>query len=79
MNLYCPPDYSPDFLSKAFAVFMEQVSGDSFVRGDFNCRLNPLLDKRPSDTVPLLSRQGCSLINVMILNILMCGGCFYCF
>lgn len=33
MNLYCSPRYSPDFLSKAFAVFMEQASGDSFWEG----------------------------------------------
>lgn len=25
MNLYCPPAYSPGFLSKAFAVFMERA------------------------------------------------------
>ncbi len=52
MNLYCPPGYSPDFLSKAFAVFMDQASGDSFVGGDFNCHLNPSLDKFPSDFYP---------------------------
>lgn len=47
MNLYCPPGYFPDFLSKAFAVFMELASGDSFVGGDFDCHLNPCLDKLP--------------------------------
>lgn len=29
MNLCCPPRYSPEFLSKAFAVFMQLASGDS--------------------------------------------------
>ena len=52
MNLYCPPGYSPDFLSKAFAVFMDLASEDSFVGGDFNCHLNPSLDKLPPDISP---------------------------
>ena len=30
MNLYCPPGYSHDFLSKAFAEFTKLVSGDSW-------------------------------------------------
>lgn len=37
MNLYCPPPYFPDFLSKAFAVFMKWASEDCSVGGDFNC------------------------------------------
>ena len=45
MNLYCPPAYSPDFLSKTLAVFMEHASGT--LVGDFNCHLNPSLDKLP--------------------------------
>lgn len=57
MNLYCPPGHSPDFLSKAFAQFAELASEDSFVGGDFNCHLNPSLDKFPPSTSPL-SRQA---------------------
>ena len=33
--------------SQAFAEFTELASGDSFVGGDFNCHLNPSLDKLP--------------------------------
>lgn len=57
MNLYCPSAYSPDFLSKTFADFMNHASGDSFVGEDFNCHLNPSLDKRPSD-MSLPSKAG---------------------
>lgn len=62
MNLYCPSGYSPDFLSKAFSVFMDQASGDSFV-GDFNCHLYPSLDKFPSDFSPP-SKQARVLSNI---------------
>ena len=52
MNLYCTPAYSPDFLFKAFAVFIEWASGDSFVDRDFCCHLNPSLYKLPPDISP---------------------------
>lgn len=50
-NLYCPPGYSLDFLSKAFAEFAKLASKNSFVGGDFNCYLNPL-DKCPPGISP---------------------------
>lgn len=37
MNLYCPPAFSLDFVSKTFAVFMGRASGSA-------------VDKHPSDT-----------------------------
>lgn len=52
MNIYCPPAYSPYFLSKTFAMFINHASGDSFLGGDFNCHLNPSLDKCLFDTSP---------------------------
>ncbi|KAI4794777.1 hypothetical protein KUCAC02_031848, partial [Chaenocephalus aceratus] len=52
MNLSYPPAYPTDFLSKAFAEFTELASEDSFVGGDFNCHLNPSLDKFPPGINP---------------------------
>lgn len=57
MNIYCPPGYSPGFLSKAFAEFADLASENSFVGGDFNCHLNPSLDKLPPGISPP-SRQA---------------------
>uniref|UniRef100_A0A3P9IGB8 exodeoxyribonuclease III n=1 Tax=Oryzias latipes TaxID=8090 RepID=A0A3P9IGB8_ORYLA len=52
MNLYCPPNYSPDFLTKTFSQFSELSSTISLVGGDFNCLLNPLVDRYPSRSSP---------------------------
>lgn len=52
MNLYCPPGYSSNFLSKPFTEFATLASDISFVGGDFNCQLNPSLDKLPPGTSP---------------------------
>ena len=50
MNLYCPPGFSPDFLSKAFSIFADMEADHSFVAGDFNCHLEPARDKLPPGT-----------------------------
>lgn len=52
INLYCPPGYSPSFLASTFAMFADFASADSFVGGDFNCHIDPFLDKRPSSSPP---------------------------
>lgn len=53
MNLYCPPNYSPDLLTKAFSEFAEVTSPLALVGGDFNCLLNPQLDRHPPGNSPL--------------------------
>lgn len=60
MNLYCPPNYSPDFLTKAFSEFAELSSTVDLVGGDFKCLLNPLVDRHPSRNSPL-SKQANAL------------------
>ena len=37
VNLYCPPNYSPDLLAKALSEFAEVSSPLALVGGDFNC------------------------------------------
>ncbi len=47
MNIYCPPGHPTDFRTKAFADFEELTSDYSYVAGDFNCHINPQLDRLP--------------------------------
>jgi exonuclease III len=42
------PSPPPDFLTKIFLDFSELNSDTAVVGGDFNCLLNPLIDKFPS-------------------------------
>ena len=44
---------------------MERAAGDSFVGGDFNCHLNPSLDKLPSDISPP-SKRARVLTNICV-------------
>lgn len=55
MNLYCPPNYSLDLLTKAFSEFAEVSSPLALVGGDFNCLLNPRLDRHPPRNSPVKS------------------------
>lgn len=58
INLYCPPGSSPSFLASTCATFADLASEDSFVGGDFNCHIDPLLDKRPSSSPPTSQAQN---------------------
>lgn len=60
MNIYFPPAHPPDFLTKAFLDFSELNSDTAVVGGDFNCLLNPLIDKFLSG-IASLSPQAKSL------------------
>lgn len=62
MNLYCPPNYSLDLLTKAFSEFAEVSSPLALVGGDFNCLLNPQLDRHPPRNSPL-SNQAKALLS----------------
>ncbi len=75
MNLYCPQDYSPDFLSKVFAEFSELATGDSFVGGDFTISIPPFINFRLA-FLPLHGKLRYSLLYVMILDIQMHEGSF---
>lgn len=47
MSIYCPPGLTGDYLISAFTKLANLNIRNSFVGGDFNCHLNPLLDKSP--------------------------------
>lgn len=63
MSIYCPPGHSSDFLTKAFADFMELTSEYSYVAGDFNCHIDPLLDRLPPGVGPP-GKQAKSLVSI---------------
>ena len=45
LNVYAPPICPPDFYTKAFSLFSDWIVASSVIAGDFNCCLNPRLDK----------------------------------
>lgn len=56
LNIYYPPAHPPDFITKVFSNFSEIHSDISIVGGDFNCILNPLIDRLPHKATPLSSQ-----------------------
>lgn len=50
LNVYAPPGHPTDFITKAFLEFAELETECSIVGGDFNCHLNPLIDRMPADS-----------------------------
>ncbi len=60
MNVYCPPAHPTDFLTKIIFEFSTMNSAHSIVGGDFNCILNPIMDRFPPKISPL-SLQAKSL------------------
>lgn len=56
LNVYYPPSHLSDFVKKVFFDFSEIQSDITNMDGDFNCILNPLIDRSPSKAIPL-SRQ----------------------
>lgn len=56
LNVYSPPAHLSDFVKKVFFDFSEIQSDITNMDGDFNCILNPLIDRLPLKAIPL-SRQ----------------------
>lgn len=63
LNVYYPPAHPSDFITKVFLDFSEIQSDIAIVGGDFNCILNPLIDKLPS-TAMCLSPQAKALCSI---------------
>ena len=47
MNVYYPPSHPLDFITKVFVDLAEMRADTVIVGGDFNCMLNPLIDRFP--------------------------------
>lgn len=57
LNVYAPNDNSPQFMKTIFDLVLEMAQGILLIGGDFNCVLNPFLDKNPTSNVhPTMSR-----------------------
>ena len=63
LNVYYPPAHPSDFITKVFLDFSEIQSDIAIVGGDFNCILNPLIDKLPSKAMSL-SPQAKALCSI---------------
>lgn len=57
MNIYNPPGYRSDFLPNLFSKVIDLDVRNTFIEGDFNCHLNPIVDKSPPRK-PSLSPQA---------------------
>lgn len=53
LNVYYPPAHPSDFMTTVFTDFAEINSDISIVGGDFNCILNPVIDRLPYKPLPL--------------------------
>lgn len=47
MNIYNPPGYPSDLLTTSFSKVIDLNIRNTFIGGDFNCHLNPIMDKSP--------------------------------
>lgn len=63
LNLYCPPGYSPDFLSNVISDFVNLTSDHLIVAGDFNCILDPSMDRLPVHNLTI-SKQAKRLLSL---------------
>lgn len=57
LNVYCPPCHPLNFLTEAFAKLSDFAVEKSIVGGDFNCLMNPLMDRFPLGALAL-SKQS---------------------
>lgn len=51
LNVYCPPGHPLDFLTEAFTKLSDLAVENTIVGGDFNCLMNPLMDRFPLGTL----------------------------
>lgn len=57
LNVYCPPCHPLHFLMEAFTKLSDLAVESTIVGGDFNCLMNPLMDRFPLSALPL-SKQS---------------------
>lgn len=51
LNVYAPNDNNPQFMKTIFDLVLEKAQGMLLIGGDFNCVLNPFVDKSPNSNV----------------------------
>lgn len=56
MNIYYPPNHPTELITKAFTEFADIECEQSIIGGDFNCLLDPQMDKSPSEIRPPTKR-----------------------
>lgn len=63
LNVYFPPNFSPEFLISTLAKFSVYPSETLIIGGDFNCLMNPLMDKWPVRN-PFHTKQSKALVAI---------------
>ena len=71
LNIYAPNTDSPAFMSKIITLFNEHCVSFGVVAGDFNCTLNPTLDK--SSQVPTTNLRSSKILNSLTKEMGMIG------
>ncbi len=51
LNVYAPNDNSPQFMKSIFNLVLDKAQGMLLIAGDFNCVLNPFLDKSKNSNI----------------------------
>ena len=67
VNLYAPNFDNPDFFQKVFNLIPDISSTNIILGGDFNCVLDPLLDKQFSKS--LQKSNSCIRLNTLADNL----------
>lgn len=67
VNLYAPNFDNPDFFQKVFNMIPDFFSTNVIIGGDFNCVLDPLLDKQFSKS--LQKSNSCIRLNTLMENL----------
>lgn len=63
LNMYYPPAHPSDFITKVFLDLSARSADLTIVGGDFNCVMNPLVDRHPHSSASLTA-QARSLQNI---------------
>lgn len=73
MNVYYPPGQPSNFLAIAFSELSDLNVKNPIIAGDFNCNLNPCIDKFPIDKVSFLTNLDLLMLFVRTWIMWMCG------
>ncbi len=59
LNMYYPPAHPSDFVTKVFLDMIARPADLTIVGGDFNCVMNPLVDRHPHSSASLTAQARC--------------------
>lgn len=63
LNVYAPNENCPQFMKSIFDLVLDKAKGALLIGGDFNSALNPILDKKPSQSLAHITTSSKALKN----------------